>query len=113
MGSFLGSWLIVQGRQEFCILKILILIDQNNRAIGAIQEGKSWRTVFPNVATLRVEADPVGYGVSLRITKQQGESVHLVPEGKPWEAVAGCKLSVQYAASLLAGQAVFTRLITK
>jgi len=51
--------------------------------VRRIRDGAGWRAIFPGVATLRIDPNATGPGLALRITKNQGEAIHLVPEGSP------------------------------
>jgi hypothetical protein len=58
------------------------------RVVRRINAGEGWRRqIFPGVATLTIVPEGDGPGLSLRITKKEGEAVHLVPEGSPDAAV--------------------------
>ncbi|MBN8900131.1 MAG: hypothetical protein J0H57_03785, partial [Rhodospirillales bacterium] len=50
-----------------------------------------WMAIFPGVATLTIEADGTGPGLSLRITRNKGEAVRLVQEGDSDAAVVAVK----------------------
>ena len=54
-----------------------------DRLILKVREATSWKAVFPGVATLSLETEGSGLTVSIRLTKSQGEPVHIVPEGTP------------------------------
>ena len=56
-----------------------------------IQDGKGWKELFPALASLKLTTSVDGPNVSLRITKKEGESVHLVPEGTPGATVVAVK----------------------
>lgn len=60
-------------------------------ALKRIQQGETWRDIFPGVATLRIDPDATGPGIALRITKNQGEAVALVPEGAEGATVIAVK----------------------
>lgn len=62
-----------------------------DKIIASVQEGKKWPDLFPNVASLHLETDPSGYGISLRLTKKEGEAIHLVKEGAPGATVIAVK----------------------
>jgi hypothetical protein len=47
--------------------------------------------LFPGVATLIIVPSKDGPGLSLRITKKEGEAVRLVPEGTPDSTVVAVK----------------------
>src|ERR1700730_11348093 len=54
-----------------------------DKIVRKINAGEDWRQIFPGVATLRIEPQTHGNGLSLRITRNQGEAVQLVAEGNP------------------------------
>ena len=54
-----------------------------DRVVKRINGGDAWREIFPGVATLTIVPEGPGPGLSLRITKKEGEAVHIVPEGAP------------------------------
>lgn len=54
-----------------------------DRLIGKLQTDTDWTQIFPGIATLQLTTDGSGIGLSLRITKREGEAVHLVQEGTP------------------------------
>jgi hypothetical protein len=59
--------------------------------VKRIRAGDGWRAIFPGVATLRIDPNPAGPGLALRITKKEGEAIHLVPEGSPDATVMAVK----------------------
>ncbi len=62
-----------------------------NRLLKQVREGKTWQQLFPGVASLELAADGDGIGVAIRLTKSEGEPVHLVPEGTPGATVVSVK----------------------
>jgi len=62
-----------------------------NKLIREIQENKRWQTLFPGVATLRLDTEGTAGSISIRITKKEGEAVHLVTEGTPGATVVAVK----------------------
>lgn len=64
---------------------------QLNRLVRAVVEGKSWTDLFPGVASLRLETAGTGLNVSLRITKSEGEPIHLVGEENSDAQIVGIK----------------------
>ena len=55
-----------------------------NAILRKVRAGKSWRELFPGIASLELARDTSdGVPVSIRITKREGQPVHLVPEGTP------------------------------
>lgn len=59
--------------------------------VRRIRGGEGWRAIFPGVATLRIDPNATGPGLALRITKNQGEAIRLVPEGSPDTTVIAVK----------------------
>ena len=62
-----------------------------SKLVEEIQTGKTWQELFPGVATLRLDTKGTGLSVSIRLTKSEGEPVHLVPEGTPGTTVMAVK----------------------
>ncbi len=62
-----------------------------NNLTSEIGKGRPWRDLFPGVASLRLETKGTGLGVSIRLSKSEGEPVHLVPEGTPGATVVAIK----------------------
>ena len=56
-----------------------------------INSGEEWRAIFPGVATLRIDPDADGPGLSLRITRNKGEAVQLVADESPDAKVMAVK----------------------
>lgn len=56
-----------------------------------IRAGKSWDKIFPGVASLNILAIGYGPSIDLRITKNEGLPIHLVPEGTPNATTLGVK----------------------
>jgi hypothetical protein len=61
------------------------------KLIKEVQSGKKWQDIFPGVASLELSTKGTGIGVDIRITKKEGEAVHLVPEGTPGATVLAVK----------------------
>lgn len=59
--------------------------------IRKIQSGVKWQDLFPGVASLRIDTDGTALSLSIRLTKREGEAVHLVPEGTPGATVVAVK----------------------
>ena len=57
------------------------------RMLRAVRAARSWRDVFPGVASLQLDTEGSGLTISIRLTKGEGEPVHLVPEGTPGATV--------------------------
>jgi hypothetical protein len=64
---------------------------QLRRLVAEVQRGKDWRDLFPGVAALEITSSGEGPSFSIRLTKREGEAVHLVPEGTPGAAVIAVK----------------------
>jgi hypothetical protein len=61
------------------------------KLVTKIKRGTGWKELFPALASLKLTTSDEGPNVSLRITKKEGESVHLVPEGTPGATVVAVK----------------------
>jgi len=61
------------------------------RIVQDIQDGKDCRDIFPGVSSLHISERDDGIPFSLRITKREGESVHIVPEGTPGATIVAVK----------------------
>ena len=59
--------------------------------IRKINYGDDWRTIFKGVAALTINPEADGPGLLLRITRNQGEAVTLVPEGTPGATVVAVR----------------------
>jgi len=53
------------------------------RMLDGVRQSDDWRSVFPGISTLNLETSEGGLSVHLRITKKDGQAVHIVPEGTP------------------------------
>jgi len=63
-----------------------------NRILKKVRAGKSWRDLFPGIASLELSSNAEdGVPVAIRITKKEGEAVHLVPEGTPGAMIVSVK----------------------
>jgi len=62
-----------------------------DRIVKRINKGEDWRAIFPGVATLTIEPDGTGPGLSIRITRNKGEAVRLVQDGDANAAVVAVK----------------------
>ena len=62
-----------------------------DRIAQQLQRGHDWKDLFPGVASLRLDTSGTGLAVSLRLTKTEGEAVHLVPESTPGATVMAIK----------------------
>jgi hypothetical protein len=51
-----------------------------NRMLKDVKKTKDWRTVFPGISTLQLDTSDSGLAVHIRVTKNEGQAVHLVPE---------------------------------
>ncbi len=56
-----------------------------------ISNGVSWDRVFPGVASIEFSARGYGPSIEVRITKKEGQPVHVVPAGTPGAAVVAIK----------------------
>lgn len=56
-----------------------------------LKEGSTWNQIFPGVSTLSFTQNGYGPSLDLRIVKQEGIPVQLVPEGTPGAAVVAIK----------------------
>jgi len=54
-----------------------------NKLAKEVQKGRKWQDIFPGIATLNIATTGTGINVDIRITKKEGEKVHIVPEGTP------------------------------
>jgi hypothetical protein len=62
------------------------------RLVEKVRSGKSWKELFPGVASLAMSTEVTDtVGVAIRLTKKEGEPVHLVPEGTPGATVVSVK----------------------
>jgi len=63
-----------------------------NTILRKVRAGDSWRELFPGIASLELATDVSnGIPVSIRITKREGQPVHLVPEGTPGAMIVSVK----------------------
>jgi hypothetical protein len=56
-----------------------------------IESGSDWRAIFPGISALRLDVPGDGPSIAIRITKREGDEVHLVPEGTPGATVMAVK----------------------
>ncbi len=56
-----------------------------------IKSGKKWQEIFPGVATLNLSTEGTGLTFTLRLTKNEGDKIQLVPEGTPGATVVAVK----------------------
>lgn len=62
------------------------------RLVQKVRSGSSWQDLFPGVASLGLTTELTNtVGVAIRITKKEGQPVHLVPEGTPGATVVSVK----------------------
>lgn len=61
------------------------------KLLQKIVQGKNWHQLFPGIATLSLDTSGIGINVSIKITKKEGEPVHLVPEGTRGATVVAVK----------------------
>lgn len=50
------------------------------RLLVRVADGIHWEELFPGVASLNLSVEDSALGLSIRITKSEGDAVHLVPE---------------------------------
>lgn len=62
-----------------------------DKVVKRINAGDDWRVIFPGVSTLTIHEEASGSGLTIRITKNQGESVQLVQDGDPNATVVAVK----------------------
>ena len=63
-----------------------------NGLLAKVRAGSTWNALFPGVASLELSTEaPHGIPVAIRITKKEGQPVHLVPEGTPGAAIVSVK----------------------
>ncbi|MGH7068962.1 MAG: DUF3644 domain-containing protein [Acetobacteraceae bacterium] len=62
-----------------------------DRIVKRINSGEGWRQIFPGVATLTIAPEGSGPGLSIRITKREGDAVSIVPEGTPDATIIAVK----------------------
>ena len=62
-----------------------------NKLANKIQNGEKWENLFPGISRLKLDTSGEGLSVSIRLSKKDGESVHLVPEGTPGATVVAVK----------------------
>src|SRR5262249_16810756 len=63
-----------------------------NALLTKVKEGKSWHEIFPGVASLELTTgSDEAIAVAIRLTKKEGEAVHLVPEGTPGATTVSVK----------------------
>jgi hypothetical protein len=62
-----------------------------DRLLTSIGTGLPWQKIFPGVASLNLTTQGTGLAVSLRITKNDGDPVFLVPEGTPGATTVAIK----------------------
>jgi len=61
------------------------------KLVKEVQSGRKWQDIFPGVASLELNMEGEGIGISIRISKREGEAVCLVPEGTPGATVLAVK----------------------
>ena len=62
-----------------------------NRIVTRVINGDDWRAIFPGVAKLHIDPDSEGPGLAIRITKKEGDAVHLVDSNDPNATVVAVK----------------------
>lgn len=64
---------------------------QLRRLITGIRAGQDWNTMFPGIASLRIDTEGSGMTFSIRISKTEGLPVRLVSEGEEPKVVIAVK----------------------
>lgn len=62
-----------------------------NRIMKRLSQNEDWRSVFPGVASIKLNAKGEGLNISLRITKGEGTPIRLVREGESSDLVVAVK----------------------
>ncbi len=63
-----------------------------NELLKQVRAGRQWNDLFPGVASLKIATEPTNaIGIAIRLTKKEGEDVHLVPEGTPGATIVSVK----------------------
>lgn len=62
-----------------------------SKLISQIRRGRNWQQIFPGIKRLVLNTDGEGLNVSLKITKKEGQPVHLVPEGTPGATIVAVR----------------------
>lgn len=62
-----------------------------DKIVEKVIDGHDWRDVFPGVAKLQIDPDAEGPGLAIRITKKEGDAVHLVDPNDPNATVLAVK----------------------
>jgi len=66
-------------------------IGQLRHLMKRIQGGETWNQLFPGVASISLVTEGIGPALSLRISKNEGIPIQLVPEGTPGATVVAVK----------------------
>lgn len=56
-----------------------------------LDQGQSWESVFPGLASVSFSTEGTGPAIALRLVKKEGVPVQLVPEGTPGASVVAVK----------------------
>jgi len=62
-----------------------------SRIKKAVASNRPWAEIFPGVASVQITTEGAGSKIELRLTKKDGEPVHLVPEGTPDASVVAIR----------------------
>lgn len=54
-----------------------------NRMSTGVRKSRDWRAIFPGISTMHLDSSGDGLAVHIRISKTEGQAVHIVPEGTP------------------------------
>lgn len=61
------------------------------KMLKEVRTGKTWKEVFPGIASLQLSSEGTGLSFSVKLTKNEGEPVRLVPEGTPGATLVAIK----------------------
>jgi hypothetical protein len=62
-----------------------------NRLLRKLSQEDNWQSIFPGVASLKINTEGEGLNISLRITKKEGIAVRLVKEGEESDLAVAVK----------------------
>jgi hypothetical protein len=63
-----------------------------DKLLDRVRTGTAWHELFPGVASLQITTDATNaIGIAIRLTKKEGQPVHLVPEGTPGATIVSVK----------------------
>jgi hypothetical protein len=61
------------------------------KLVNEVRAGRKWQDIFRGISLLQISTEGTGIDVNIRITKRQGETVQLVPEGTPGATILAVK----------------------